>query len=168
LTYTIEPRVVTDFLKERLELPVFQRAPSWKDRQNFNLLLSVFKGFPIGVVVVSSEDGGSRKVLLDGRQRREALAKMTDPDAIAHWAFRSLRLRGHRLSKNASDEDWESAFWARVEEFLGNPDSAAMALSDALDAAMAITSTAEDSLYPAKPSTKHLSLPGCSLTSLLD
>jgi hypothetical protein len=150
LTYTIEPRVVTDFLKERLELPVFQRAPSWKDRQNFNLLLSVFKGFPIGVVVVSSEDGGSRKVLLDGRQRREALAKMTDPDAIAHWAFRSLRLRGHRLSKNASDEDWESAFWARVEEFLGNPDSAAMALSDALDAAMAITSTAEDSLYDAE------------------
>jgi uncharacterized protein with ParB-like and HNH nuclease domain len=64
--YTIEPRAVTDFLKDRLELPIFQRAPSWKERQNFNLLLSVFKSFPIGVVVVSSEDGGSRKFFLTG------------------------------------------------------------------------------------------------------
>jgi hypothetical protein len=130
VSYTIEPRAVTDFLKDKLELPIFQRAPSWKESQNFNLLLSVFKGFPIGVVVVSSEDGGSRKVLLDGRQRREALSQMADPDAIAHWAFRSLRLRGKRLSKNASSEEWEEAFWARVEEFIGNPDSGAVGSAD--------------------------------------
>jgi hypothetical protein len=123
VSYTIEPRAVTDFLKERLELPVFQRAPSWKERQNFNLLLSVFKGFPIGVVVVSAEGTGTRRVLLDGRQRREALLRMTDPEAITHWAFRTLRLRGKRLSRNASSEEWKDAFWARVEEFLGNPDS---------------------------------------------
>jgi hypothetical protein len=86
-------------------------------------------------VVISSEDGGSRKVLLDGRQRREALLQMTDPEAIAHWAFRSLRLRGRRLGKKASADDWEAAFWARVEEFLGNPDSVAMMLSDINDAA---------------------------------
>jgi hypothetical protein len=82
-------------------------------------LLSVFKGFPIGVVVVSSEDAGSRKVLLDGRQRREALSQMTDPDAIANWANRSLRLNGKRLSKKASREEWDEAFWDRVEEYLG-------------------------------------------------
>ena len=130
MPYTIEPRAVTDFLKEKLELPVFQRAPSWKERQNFNLLLSVFKGFPIGVVVVSSEMSGSRRVLLDGRQRREALAQMTDPEAIAHWAFKTLRLRGKRLGKNATSEEWKEAFWGRVEEFLGNQEAEPVGIED--------------------------------------
>ncbi|MDT8718070.1 DUF262 domain-containing protein [Clostridium sp. 19966] len=57
-----------------MKLPRFQRKQTWKPTDNFKLCISVFKGYPIGVVIINSCNKPDRiDWLLDGRQRRHAL-----------------------------------------------------------------------------------------------
>jgi hypothetical protein len=63
------------------------------------LALSLFKGYPLGTIVVKKEKRDEHGIvqsvnyLLDGRQRRETLMGMQDPETIYAWARRALRLR---------------------------------------------------------------------------
>lgn len=98
--FDLRPESVGSFLDdETIQLPRFQRRSAWKPEQRFRLALSLFKGYPLGTVVVKKEKsqqggiGQSVTYLLDGRQRRETLAGMRDPETIYSWARTSLKLR---------------------------------------------------------------------------
>lgn len=114
--YVIEPKAATEFIAAKIDLPLFQRAPSWTPSKNFNLTLSVFKGYPVGVVVVSAGPfHTANKVLLDGRQRREALTQMLDPQNLYDWAVKALK-----LGRKHTELEFEDAYWIAVEDFLGD------------------------------------------------
>ena len=84
--YTIEPMPLIAFLDEgKLYLPRFQRKATWDKKQNFELAISIFQEYPVGVMVINQE----RKLswLLDGRQRRHALTVMREnPVELYEWA----------------------------------------------------------------------------------
>ena len=72
MSYAIEPMPLISFLDEnKLRLPRFQRKATWDKKQNFELAISVFQDYPVGVVIVNQEQKISW--LLDDRQRRTAL-----------------------------------------------------------------------------------------------
>lgn len=84
--FTIEPLSLYMFLSDqKLRLPRYQRKDTWKSNQNFDLCISVFQGYPIGVCIVNR----FKEVtwLLDGRQRRNALDELyNNPVAVYDWA----------------------------------------------------------------------------------
>lgn len=82
MSYSIETRTVTEFVTDNtIRLPRFQRKSTWKPDQNFELAISMFKGYPLGVIVINDERGTSW--LLDGRQRRNALKELrNNPDTV--------------------------------------------------------------------------------------
>lgn len=106
-----------------IRLPRFQRKRTWTPDKNFNLCLSLFKRYPLGVVVLKREEIAtaegkkSFKYLLDGRQRREALMQMPDPDAIYEWARRTLRLK-----TNFTQDEVSAAFWEYMDNYFGKED----------------------------------------------
>ena len=52
--YKIEGRSLTEFVDDsRIRLPRFQRREAWKKDQNFKLCISVYKEFPLGVVIIN-------------------------------------------------------------------------------------------------------------------
>ena len=86
MSYIIEPMPLISFLEDgKLRLPRFQRKATWDKKQNFELAISVFQDYPVGVVIVNQEQKISW--LLDGRQRRSALSSMRDnPVELYEWA----------------------------------------------------------------------------------
>lgn len=77
--YEIRPEAVKTFITDRsIQLPRFQRKQTWDAKKNFQLCISVFKGYPMGVCILSLENdkGRTKRFLLDGRQRRNALTLM--------------------------------------------------------------------------------------------
>ena len=65
--YRIEPMPVISFLEDNeMKLPRFQRKATWDAMQRFELCISVFQEYPVGVVIVNKEQKTSW--LLDGRQ----------------------------------------------------------------------------------------------------
>ena len=88
--YDIRPESVKTFISDKnIRLPRFQRKQTWDDKKNFQLCISIFKDYPIGVCILSleKERGKVFRSLLDGRQRRNALIKMyEDPENIYNWA----------------------------------------------------------------------------------
>lgn len=114
MVYSIEPWKLTSFVDERIELPRFQRKATWKDDQNFKLCISVFKGFPVGVVIINQI--AETSWLLDGRQRRTALKVMRDnPVKIYDWAKIFLKFK-----QNSQYEDISDIFWDKIDEYLQN------------------------------------------------
>ena len=71
MAFGISENTTSYFLNNKIDLPRFQRKATWDERDNFKLCISVFKGYPIGVIIVN--ETGTKKFLLDGRQRRNAL-----------------------------------------------------------------------------------------------
>jgi Protein of unknown function DUF262 len=118
--YQIRSESVKTFIDDpRIELPRFQRKPTWKTEQNFRLALSVFKGYPIGAVVIkldgqTADPAAMTKYLLDGRQRRDALTRMLNPETIYDWARSVLRLRSKMPPNEVAD-----FFWTYVDEYFG-------------------------------------------------
>ncbi|MBR0193308.1 MAG: DUF262 domain-containing protein [Thermoguttaceae bacterium] len=113
MAYQIEPQSITDFIQdEAIRLPRFQRKKTWKPAQNFELCISVFKQYPIGVFILNKE--GKKLWLLDGRQRREALCALnSDPTKVYEWAKAFLKF------KTTDDpEDVEKIFWCKIEDYL--------------------------------------------------
>lgn len=113
MSYSIEALSITSFLDEgNLKLPRFQRKATWKSKQSFELAISVFQDYPVGVVIVNKEKDQSW--LLDGRQRRTALKGMREnPVELYFWAKSYLGF------KATEDEgDIRSLYWAKVDKYL--------------------------------------------------
>ena len=101
-----------NFITSKIELPRFQRKATWKDIDNFKLCISVFKGYPIGVVIVN--ETGTKKYLLDGRQRRNALFLMyNNPVEVYRWATKFIGLKG-----NMSEQEVRDKFSEKISEYL--------------------------------------------------
>ena len=115
--YDINPENVKAFITDRsIRLPRFQRKQTWDDKKNFQLCISVFKDFPIGVCILSREHGktGGFRWLLDGRQRKNALTMMyEDPENIYNWARKFIKFK----NSDQPDELRES-FWLKINEYL--------------------------------------------------
>lgn len=111
--FSIEPMPLVPFLKERrIKLPRFQRKATWSDNQKFQLCISVFKGYPVGVVIYNCSNG--TQWLLDGRQRRNALkTAWEDPVNIYRYAQSFLKFK-----TNTHPDDITDIFWKAVNSFL--------------------------------------------------
>lgn len=100
------------FITNKIELPRFQRKATWNDKDNFMLCISVFKGYPIGVIIVN--ETGTKKYLLDGRQRRNALLTMyNNPVELYRWATKFIGIKG-----NMSEQEVRDKFSEKISEYL--------------------------------------------------
>lgn len=89
--YKIEPLPISSILSNDIKLPRFQRKSTWNEIQNFELAISVFQDYPIGVVILNNIPSGDI-LLLDGRQRRTALMGLVrDPICVYEWAKKYLK-----------------------------------------------------------------------------
>lgn len=115
--YEIRPESVKTFVEDNsIKLPRFQRKQTWDDKKNFELCISIFKEYPMGVCILNLEkqNGRETKWLLDGRQRRNALTTIwDDPEQIYIWAKKWLKLKN-----NDQIADVEEKFWEKINEYL--------------------------------------------------
>lgn len=113
MSYIIEPMPLISFLEEsKLRLPRFQRKATWDKKQNFELAISVFQDYPVGVVIVNQDQKISW--LLDGRQRRNALTIMRDnPVELYEWARTYIN-----FAKKADELEVTKDYWEKVEKYL--------------------------------------------------
>ena len=113
MSYIIEPIPLITFIEDsQMKLPRFQRKSSWDKKQNFELCISVFQNYPVGVVIVNKEQSVSW--LLDGRQRRNALKQMRDnPVDLYNWAKAYIGFK-----KNADPYELSNQYWGKVEKYL--------------------------------------------------
>lgn len=115
--YDIRPESVNTFILDKsIRLPRFQRKQTWDDKKNFQLCISIFKNYPIGVCILSleKERGKVFRSLLDGRQRRNALSKMyEDPENIYNWGRKFIGFKN-------SDQPYEleEKFRAKIMEYI--------------------------------------------------
>lgn len=115
--YEIRPDSIKTFISDRsIRLPRFQRKQTWDAKKNFQLCISLFKQYPIGVCILSVEKYKERtaKFLLDGRQRRNALKQLAeDPENLYLWAKKFLDLK-------ASDQPYEvkEKYYSKINAFL--------------------------------------------------
>lgn len=115
--YEIRPETIKTFITDRnVRLPRFQRKQTWDDKKNFQLCISLFKEYPIGVCILSVDEtkGKITRWLLDGRQRKNALAMMyDDPENIYNWARKFI---GFRNSDQPSEI--EEKFQKKINEYI--------------------------------------------------
>ncbi len=113
MSYNIEPMELISFVEDnKLKLPRFQRKTTWDKKQNFELAISVFQDYPVGVVIINREQNSSW--LLDGRQRRTALSIMREnPVALYEWAKSYLG-----FSKTADEFEVTTRYWDKVDRYL--------------------------------------------------
>lgn len=119
-TYEYSPSTAKAFaLDDRIHLPRFQRKITWDASRDFVLAVSVFKGYPLGVVVLNettSPETGLIKWLLDGRQRRTAFIQMLEnPENVYDWARKFLRIK-----KADTEAEIIEKFWQKIREQLGS------------------------------------------------
>ena len=109
MAFLIEQISLTEFMREqKIKLPRFQRKASWDEKQNFQLCISVFKGYPVGVVIYNLSKG--TKWLLDGRQRRNALkTAWENPVNVYLYAQKFLGFKS-----TDTDDDIKKVFWDKV------------------------------------------------------
>ena len=112
MAFGISENTTSYFINNKIELPRFQRKATWKIQKNFELCISVFKGYPIGVIIVN--EMGSKKFLLDGRQRRNALTKMYyNPVEVYNWASKFIGLKN-----NMTVEEVKDKFFEKIGDYL--------------------------------------------------
>jgi len=114
--YEIRPESLATFLGSNIKLPRFQRKQTWDPKKNFELCISIFNGFPIGVCILQEErDAGATSYwLLDGRQRRSAIQRMVeDPENVYDWAKKWC---GFGL--NADVDDVETQLRRKIRDYL--------------------------------------------------
>ena len=115
--YEIRPESIKTFITDRnIKLPRFQRKQTWDERKNFQLCISLFKEYPIGVTILSVEEGRGKTIrwLLDGRQRRNALIQMRDdPENIYNWAKHFIKFKN-----SDQPSELEEKFNTRINEYI--------------------------------------------------
>ena len=115
--YEIRPESVKSFITDKnIRLPRFQRKQTWDEKKNFELCISLFKEYPLGVTIVNVEnkDGINIRWLLDGRQRRNALLKIyEDPENIYKWAKKHIKFKN-----NSQPDEIREMFWDMINEYV--------------------------------------------------
>lgn len=113
MSYNIQTRSVNAFVSNnKIKLPRFQRKSTWTHKQKFELAISIFQDYPVGVVIINEEAKASW--LLDGRQRRTALKEMReDPDLVYGWAKKYIKFK-----TNEEEDELKKLYWAKVETYL--------------------------------------------------
>lgn len=103
MPYSIVESKAQAFINEDLKLPRYQRKQTWGAEDNFKLCVSIFKGYPIGVVIINYNNGEG--FLLDGRQRKNALFLMkTNPVEVYFWAKKFLGLKDSDTEATVRDK----------------------------------------------------------------
>lgn len=104
--FQIEPKTLRDYVTdESIKMPRFQRSEVWKEKQKFDLMLSICKQYPIGSVILCCEvnrnTGITEKWLIDGRQRYSTIQQiLLSPDLLWSWAKKALK-----ISDRTSEEE---------------------------------------------------------------
>ena len=112
MAFGISENTTSYFINNKIDLPRFQRKATWKDTDNFKLCISVFKGYPIGVIIVN--EMGTKKFLLDGRQRRNALITMyNNPVEVYKWATKFIGIKA-----NMAEEEVKDRFSEKISDYL--------------------------------------------------
>lgn len=113
MSYNIETRSISEFVKDsKIKLPRFQRKPTWSAQQNFELAISIFQEYPVGVVIINDE--GHTSWLLDGRQRRSALRDLrANPDLVYDWARKYIKFKS-----NQDIDELKNMFWDKIDAYL--------------------------------------------------
>ena len=114
--YTPEQRTAYEIIDDNsIMLPRFQRKKSWGDSDRFKLCVSLFKEYPMGTIVLKKEKKNKKiiKWLLDGRQRRDTLVEMQNPENIYRWAKTFLGFKN-----NDDDVKIEKCFHDKLSEYL--------------------------------------------------
>lgn len=114
MSYKIDSYSLKEYVTRKwIKIPRFQRAKTWNEKQKFELVLSVFKKYPLGCVILCKEKGQDSEYLIDGRQRYSALQEMlTSPDIVYGWAQKYLSLKKGDRSNDINDK-----FWEKVRDF---------------------------------------------------
>ena len=61
--YEIRPETVKTFITDRnIKLPRFQGKQTWDEKKNFQLCISLFKEYPIGVCILSVENNNNKTI----------------------------------------------------------------------------------------------------------
>ena len=114
MAFGISENTTSYFINNKIDLPRFQRKATWKDNDNFKLCISVFKGYPIGVIIVNEMGKQGKKYLLDGRQRRNALTTMySNPVAVYSWAKKFVGFKD-----NTPEDEVKEKFREKISEYL--------------------------------------------------
>lgn len=113
MSYNIETRSITEFVTDsKIKLPRFQRKSTWTAKQNFELAISIFQEYPVGVVIINDESHTSW--LLDGRQRRSALKDLrANPDMVYDWARKYIKFKS-----NEDIVEVKRMFWDKIDAYL--------------------------------------------------
>lgn len=113
MSYNIETRSITEFVTDsKIKLPRFQRKSTWTAKQNFELAISIFQEYPVGVVIINDE--GHTSWLLDGRQRRSALKDLrANPDLVYDWARKYIKFKS-----NQDVQEVKEMFWEKIDAYL--------------------------------------------------
>ena len=113
MSYNIETRSISEFVTDsKIKLPRFQRKSTWTAKQNFELAISLFQEYPVGVVIINDE--GNISWLLDGRQRRSALKDLrANPELVYDWAKKYIKFKN-----NQDDFEVKRLFWEKIETYL--------------------------------------------------
>ena len=124
MSYHINELKVSNFISDAtIKLPRFQRRQAWNEKKDFGLCVSMFKGYPLGVVIYNNTKEGVKSVryLLDGRQRRSALKNLIENPAKLYQA--AIKYLGVKVS--ASEADLEEAYWTKIGIYLNQSTDAA-------------------------------------------
>ena len=63
MAFGISENTTSYFLNNKIDLPRFQRKATWDERDNFKLCISVFKGYPIGVIIMNDSGAVDEKII---------------------------------------------------------------------------------------------------------
>ena len=87
MAYHINELKVTDFISDTtIKLPRFQRRQAWDDKKDFGLCVSMFKGYPLGVVIYNHTKEGTKDVnyLLDDKRAMLNAVRYIFPSSKIH------------------------------------------------------------------------------------
>ena len=83
--------LVDDFDSQRFQIPPHQREYRWNMSQQQKLIISVLKGYPIPLIVMSKENG--IQSIEDGRQRMTTLSRYKNDMFGITWPMNSGLVR---------------------------------------------------------------------------
>lgn len=133
--FTLRPESIKTFINDQtIRLPRFQRKQTWSDEKNFNVCISLFKDFPLGVVVIKIDSGNGskkghlKKWLLDGRQRQNVLKNIRNPERIYSWAKNTIG-----FSSRSDPSEVVKEYWDYIDYYLEEEEAMPLKSEEALE-----------------------------------